>query len=52
MKSTILRLVVSLVLVLSIAVAYGVNFDTAYAGPPEGKGGQNKEKGGPNLFWD
>ena len=51
MKSTILRLVVSLVLVLSIALAYGVNFDTAEAGG-KGKGGQNKEKGGPNLFWD
>ena len=52
MKSKIFRLFVSGLLVLSIAVAYGVNFsDTAEAGG-KGKAGKVKEMGGPNLFWD
>ena len=54
MKSKIFRLFVSGLLVLSIAVAYGVNFsDTAEAGH-KGKAGKVKEKGGPKaaLFCD
>jgi hypothetical protein len=48
MKSTILRLTASLILVLALAVAYSASYtDTA-----EAKGPPNKEKGGPNLFWD
>ena len=48
MKNTILRLADSLVLVLALAVAYSASYtDTA-----EAKGPPNKEKGGPNLFWD
>ena len=53
MKNMILRIAVAAVLVLALALSYGASFsDTAYAGPPEGKGGQDKEKGGQNLFWD
>ena len=48
MKNTILRLTTSLILVLALAVAYSASYtDTA-----EAKGPPNKEKGGPNLFWD
>ena len=48
MKGTILRITASLVLVLALAVAYSASYtDTA-----EAKGPPNKEKGGPNLFWD
>jgi len=48
MKSTILRLTASLILVLAFSVAYSASYtDTA-----EAKGPPNKEKGGPNLFWD
>ena len=48
MKNTILRLTASLVLVLALAVAYSASYtDTA-----EAKGPPDKEKGGPNLFWD
>ena len=53
MKNMILRTAVAAVLVLALAISFGVSLsDTAYAGPPEGKGGHDKEKGGTNLFWD
>jgi len=66
MKSKILRIVASAILVLAISVAYGGFSDTAEAGkkgkkanntieqPKESKakGGKYGQKGGPNLFWD
>ena len=52
-KHMVFRAIIGIALVAVLALGYAAtSSDTASAGPPDGKGGKNHEKGGPNLFWD